>query len=58
LFFELAADGKLDPAVKRKIGKLAKGQLLPGHERLRKPSGLLKKMKGLLVMLRIALCNK
>jgi hypothetical protein len=25
LFFELAADGKLDLAVKRKIGKLAKG---------------------------------
>jgi len=25
LFFELAADGKLDPAVKRKIGKLPKG---------------------------------
>jgi hypothetical protein len=37
---------------------LAKGQLLPGHERLRKPPGLLKKIKGLLVMLRIALLDK
>lgn len=58
LFFELAADGKLDPAVKRKIGKLAKGQLLPGHERLRKPAGLWKKLKGLLAMVRIALFNR
>jgi hypothetical protein len=58
LFFELAADGKLDPAVKRKIGKLARGQLLPGHELLRKKPGLWKKIKGFLVMLRIVLCDK
>jgi hypothetical protein len=54
----LAADGKLDPAVKRKIGKLAKGQLLPGHERLRKQPGLWKKLKGFLAMIRIALFNR
>ncbi|MGZ8195402.1 MAG: nuclear transport factor 2 family protein [Methylosarcina sp.] len=58
LFFELAADGKLDSAVKRKIGRLAKGQLLPGHERLRKPPGLWKKLKGFLAMMRIALFNR
>jgi hypothetical protein len=32
--------------------------LLPGHERLRKQPGLLKKLKGLLAMVRIALFNK
>ncbi|MFI3197270.1 MAG: nuclear transport factor 2 family protein [Methylococcaceae bacterium] len=58
LFFELAADGKLDPAVKRKIGKLAKGQLLPGHERLRCQPGLFKKLKGFMAMVRIALFDK
>ncbi|MFI3223057.1 MAG: nuclear transport factor 2 family protein, partial [Methylococcaceae bacterium] len=55
LFFELAADGKLDPAVKTKIGKLAKGQLLPGHEHLRKPPSLLKKLKGFFAMVSIAI---
>ncbi|MDP1615179.1 MAG: nuclear transport factor 2 family protein, partial [Methylococcales bacterium] len=57
LFFELAADGKLDPAVKRKIGLVAKGQLLPGHERLRKQPGFFKKLKGFMAMVHIALFN-
>jgi len=58
LLFELAADGKLDPAVKQKICKLAKGQLLPGHERLREKPGLLKKIKGGLAMARIAILGR
>jgi len=33
-------------------------ELLPGHERLRERPGLLKKLKGFMVMVRIALFNK
>ncbi len=58
LLFELAADGKLDPAVKKKISQLAKGQLLPGHERLGEAPGLWKKARGLLAMARIALLGR
>ncbi len=58
LLFELAADGKLEPAVKQKIAKLAKGQLLPGHERLRECPGIGKKIRGLLAMIRIVLFGK
>lgn len=58
LFFELAAAGKLDPAIKEKIGKLAKGRPLPGHEKLRPEASLLQKLKGFLVMLRIAIFNQ
>ncbi len=58
LLFELAADGKLDPAVKKKIGQLAKGRLLPGHERIRENPGFYKKIKGLYAMVRIALIGK
>lgn len=58
LLFELAADGKLDPAVKAKISRLAKGQSLPGHVKLRKEPGLIKKIKGWLVMIKIVLLGK
>jgi len=58
LLFELAADDKLDSAVKKKISRLAKGQLLPGHERLREKPGLIKKLKGWLAMVRIALFGR
>jgi hypothetical protein len=58
LLFELAADGKLDPAVKKKISRLAKGQPLPGHKRIRENPGLLKKVKGLLSMIKIVLLGK
>jgi hypothetical protein len=40
-----AAAGKLDPAVKEKIGKLAKGHPLPGHEKIRAEASLLQKVK-------------
>jgi len=58
LFFELAAAGKLDPAVKEKIGKLAKGHPLPGHEKIRQEPSFLTKFMGFVVMIRIALFNK
>ena len=58
LLFELAADGKLDPAVKKKISRLAKGQSLPGHERIRENPGLIKKARGLFAMLKIVLFGK
>ena len=58
LLFELAADGKLDSAVKKKINRLARGQLLPGHERLRADPGIWKKIQGWMVMLSIALFGK
>lgn len=58
LLFELAGDGKLEPAVKRKISTLAKGQLLPGHERLRECPGIGKKIRALLAMIRIVLFAK
>jgi len=58
LFFELAAEGKLDPAVKEKIGKLAKGHPLPGHQKLRPEASLFTKIKGFVAMVRIAIFNK
>ena len=58
LLFELAADGKLDPAVKQKISRLAKGQSLPGHEKIRPEPGLLKKIKGYLAMIQIVVLGK
>lgn len=58
LLFELAADGKLDPAVKQKISRLAKGQGLPGHEKIRPTPGLIKKLKGFVAMIRIVIFGK
>jgi hypothetical protein len=57
LFLELAADGKLDPAVKRKLAKLAKGQQLPGVSTVRH-TGFFKKLRGILAMIRIVLTGK
>lgn len=53
LFMELAADGKLDPAVRRKISRLARGRTLPGVHAMRENPGLGKKLRGLLAMARI-----
>lgn len=53
LFMELAADGKLDPAVRRKIGRLGRGQALPGVYPIRADQGFGKKLKGLLAMVKI-----
>ena len=58
LFFELAAEGKLEPAVKRKISQLAKGRLLPGNKPIRESPHLVKKLAGFLAMMRIALLGR
>lgn len=55
LFMELAADGKLEPPVKQRLGKLARGQKLPGVYPINPEAGLAKKLKGLLAMIRIVL---
>lgn len=54
LFMELAADGKLDPAVKRKIRSLSWGATLPGVYPIRKDAGWGKMLKSGLAMLKIA----
>lgn len=53
LFMELAADGKLEPPVKQRLGKLARGQKLPGVYPINPDIGFAKKLKGVLAMLRI-----
>lgn len=55
MFMELAADGKLEPSVKQRLSKLAKGQTLPGVYPLHAAPGLLKTLKGYWAMLRIVL---
>jgi len=58
MFMELAADGQLDASVKQRLGKLAKGQQLPGVYPLHAELSFAKKCLGLLVMIRIALFGK
>jgi hypothetical protein len=55
MFMELAADGQLDPAVKQRLSKLAKGQALPGVYPINPPRGLASRLKGTLAMARIVL---
>jgi len=55
MFMQLAADGKLDASVKRRLGKLAKGQQLPGVYPLHAEAGFGNKLKGIAAMLRIVL---
>lgn len=55
MFMELAADGQLDPAVKQRLSRLAKGQALPGVYPINPPRGLASRLKGVLAMARIVL---
>ncbi|TNF36495.1 MAG: nuclear transport factor 2 family protein [Gammaproteobacteria bacterium] len=55
LFFELAGDGKLNPVVRDKIHRQAKGELLPGHEKIRPEPGKMKKLRDFMAMIRIAI---
>ncbi len=55
MFIELAADDKLEPPVKRRLSKLAKGQALPGVSAIHGNPALAKRLKGLLAMARIVL---
>lgn len=58
LFMELAADGKLEPPVKQRLGKLARGQALPGVRLLHAPPSPMKSLRGILAMLRIVLLGR
>lgn len=58
LFMELAADGKLDPAVKGKIKRLAWGGALPGVYPIRPDPGLGKTLRSAIAMLRIVLLGR
>jgi len=53
LFMELAADGKLEAPVKKKLRRLAWGQSLPGVEPIHKDPGVFRSLKALLAMIRI-----
>ena len=53
LFMELAADDKLEPPVKSRLSKLARGQALPGVRPLHAVPSLGTKLKGMVAMLRI-----
>lgn len=55
MFMELAADGKLEPSVKRRLGRLARGQKLPGVFPIHEEAGLARKAKGVLAMIRIVI---
>lgn len=54
IFFELAGADKLNPVVRQKIHKQARGELLPGHEHLRPEPSKLRKARDFLAMVRIA----
>ncbi len=58
VFFELAGMGKLQAEVKEKIHRQAKGELLPGHVRLRPAPSLLHKGKNFAALLKVALLGK
>ena len=54
LFFELAGAGHLNPVIREKIHRQAKGEMLPGHEKLREEPGRIEKVKNALALVRIA----
>lgn len=58
LFLEMAGDGVLEPAVRKKIQTQAKGGLLPGHYPIGHKPGILKKLKNYLAMIKIVLTGK
>jgi hypothetical protein len=58
LFFELAADGKLEPPVKQKLRRLAWGLKLPGVYPIHTDHSLWRKAQGLLAMIRIVLLGR
>lgn len=61
VLLELAADGHLNPVVKKKIQLAARGEAVPGHVKLRQGSAMsqmIRRMKGGLAMARIALLGR
>jgi hypothetical protein len=57
-FFQLAGAGALEPVVKEKIHKQAKGVLLPGHRKLHEEPSRMQKAKNTLAMIKIAITGK
>lgn len=55
MFMELAADGKLEPSVKQRLSKLARGQQLPGVYCIHESPGIAKRLKSLWAMALIVL---
>ena len=58
LFFELAGAGVLEPVVKEKIHKQAKGELLPGHFKLHEEPSRLQKLRNTAALVKIALTGR
>ena len=59
LLMELAADGHLDPRLKRKVQRIALGKPLAGHGKIRPDGGgAWRKLQGNLAMARIALFGR
>ncbi len=58
VFFELAGMGKLRPEVKEKIHRQAKGELLPGHVRLRDAPSMVQKAKNLGALAKVAMLGR
>ncbi len=58
VFFELAGMGKLQPEVKEKIHRQAKGDLLPGHVRIRPAPSLAQKARNFGALVKVALLGK
>lgn len=54
IFFELAGAGHLNPVIREKVHRQAKGEMLPGHEKLREEPGRIEKVKNALALVRIA----
>lgn len=57
LFMELAADGKLELPVKKRLARLARGQSLPGVVSIPPTVSWVKKIKGLFYMIRLIILN-
>ena len=58
LFQLLAADGNLDPAIKKKVQKVARGEPLPGHFKRPNRLSMTDKIRGNLALARIALLGR
>ncbi|RLT93066.1 hypothetical protein [Ketobacter sp.] len=58
LFFELAGAGLLEPVVKEKIHRQARGELLPGHRKLRPDLSRWETFRNFIAMVKIAITGK
>lgn len=57
-FFQLAGAGVLSPVVKEKIHRQAKGNLLPGHRKIRPAPSAIEKVRNVFAIARIALSGR